>query len=189
MYIAQSKRRSNIAEYILYLWQLEDLLRALKFSPESIFNTLVAPQEPEDVGRQNNLLTWYMQIGELLREEGKAESGHLDHTLHLIADLDDMHRQLLVVDVGERYRGLFARLQPELPRLRATLNDNSISDTELQFRALYAAMLYRMKDTDAKSAAADDVVELVSPCISELARVYGLVERGELDIWKNNDEE
>ena len=35
MYIAQSKRKENIAEYILYLWQLEDLLRALQFSPSS----------------------------------------------------------------------------------------------------------------------------------------------------------
>ena len=31
MDIAQAKRRENIAEYILYLWQLEDLLRALHF--------------------------------------------------------------------------------------------------------------------------------------------------------------
>ena len=36
MDIAQAKRRENIAEYILYLWQLEDLLRALKFSPEAM---------------------------------------------------------------------------------------------------------------------------------------------------------
>ena len=35
MDIAQAKRRENIAEYILYLWQLEDLLRALQFSPAS----------------------------------------------------------------------------------------------------------------------------------------------------------
>ncbi|MFQ9211139.1 MAG: DUF4924 family protein, partial [Alistipes finegoldii] len=42
MDIAQAKRRENIAEYILYLWQLEDLLRALQFSPEAIFSTLIA---------------------------------------------------------------------------------------------------------------------------------------------------
>ena len=34
MDIALAKRRENIAEYILYLWQIEDLLRALQFSPE-----------------------------------------------------------------------------------------------------------------------------------------------------------
>lgn len=35
MYTAQKTRKENIAEYILYLWQLEDLLRALQFSPEA----------------------------------------------------------------------------------------------------------------------------------------------------------
>jgi len=38
MDIAQAKRKENIAEYILYLWQLEDLLRALQFSPEAIYS-------------------------------------------------------------------------------------------------------------------------------------------------------
>ena len=45
MDIAKTKRRENIAEYILYLWQLEDLLRALQFSPEAIFSTLIAPRK------------------------------------------------------------------------------------------------------------------------------------------------
>ena len=45
MYIAQSKRKENIAEYILYLWQLEDLLRALQFSPEAVYSQLVQKQE------------------------------------------------------------------------------------------------------------------------------------------------
>lgn len=48
MYIAQQKRKENIAEYILYLWQLEDLLRALKFSPEAIYNTLVEPNDCDE---------------------------------------------------------------------------------------------------------------------------------------------
>ena len=80
MYIAQAKRKENIAEYILYLWQLEDLLRALRFSPEAIWSQLVAPQIPGDEERQNNLLMWYMDVGSLLREEGKEKTGHLDHT-------------------------------------------------------------------------------------------------------------
>lgn len=43
MDIAQRLRKENISEYILYLWQLEDLLRALQFSPEAIYSQLVAP--------------------------------------------------------------------------------------------------------------------------------------------------
>ena len=35
MDIAKAKRRENIAEYILYLWQLEDLL--LRYRPTMLF--------------------------------------------------------------------------------------------------------------------------------------------------------
>lgn len=45
MDIALAKRRENIAEYILYLWQIEDLLRALQFSPEAIYSQLIARAE------------------------------------------------------------------------------------------------------------------------------------------------
>lgn len=141
MDIALAKRRENIAEYILYLWQIEDLLRALQFSPEAIYSQLIAPRGIEE-GQRHNYLLWYMDIANLLREEGKEEKGHLEHTLHLIGDLNDLHLQLMKLPIGEHYRQTFAKLEPELPRLRAVLG-REMSDIELCFRALYAAMLYR----------------------------------------------
>ena len=50
MDIAQARRRENIAEYILYLWQIEDLLRALQFSPEAIYSQLIAAVNGIDGG-------------------------------------------------------------------------------------------------------------------------------------------
>ena len=165
MDIAQTKRRENIAEYILYLWQLEDLLRALQFSPEAIYSQLVAPRD--------------------IPEEGKEQIGHLDHTLHLIGDLHNLHLQLMELPVGAHYRTTFAQLAPELPRLRLVLGKEAaeMSDTELSFRALYAAMLYRIKGEGEKSPVGD-VIALISPVIGELAALYGKVERGEIDLFK-----
>ncbi len=186
MDIAQLKRRENIAEYILYLWQLEDLLRALQFSPEAIYSQLVAPRDIPEEGK-NNFLIWYMEIGNLLRQEGKEEQGHLNHTLHLIRDLHDLHLQLLELPLGAHYRETFARVAPELPRLRLILGKEraEMSDTELQFRALYAAMLYRIKGEGDKSPVSDTLT-LISPSIGELAAIYGKVERGEVDLFKND---
>jgi len=182
MDIALAKRRENIAEYILYLWQLEDLLRALQFSPEAVHSQLIAPRnlsQPE----QRLYLEWYMDIADLLRQEGKERQGHLDHTLHLIADLHNLHLQLMKLPIGEPYRQTFAKLEPELPRLRAVLG-REMSDIELCFRALYAAMLYRIKGEGGKSAVSD-TIEYVSPVIAELADMYGKVERGEADLFKD----
>lgn len=140
MDIAQGKRRENIAEYILYLWQLEDLLRALQFSPEAIFSTLIAPRKDIADEQKHVFLLWYMDIANLLHQEGKDEKGHLEHTLHLIGDLHDLHLQLMKLPVGEHYCRTYARLKPELPRLRAVLGNPGMNDTELCFRALYAAL-------------------------------------------------
>ena len=184
MDIAQSKRKENIAEYILYLWQLEDLLRALQFSPEAIYSQLVAPREVADEQKHIYLL-WYMDIVNLLRKEGKEQSGHLEHTLHLIGDVHNLHLQLMQNPVGEHYRKTFARLAPQLPMLRTLVKKEDVCDTEICFRALYAAMLYRIKGDKKRAEAINDTIELVSPVVAELAAMYGKVERGEIDLFEN----
>lgn len=182
MLVALQKRRENIAEYILYLWQVEDLLRALQFSPEAIYATLVAKTEGTDEQQKENIFNWYMQIVELLRQEGKAEKGHIDHTLHLIADLHNLHLQLMKLPIGEHYRCTYAPLAAELPRLRTLMDNDDISDTELCFRALYAAMLYRIKGGGERVI--EDTLAVISPAIGELAALHGKVERGELDLFE-----
>ncbi len=184
MDIAQAKRRENIAEYILYLWQLEDLLRALQFSPEAIHSQLVAQRKDLPEERKSVLLMWYMDLANLLQQEGKEAKGHLEHTLHLIADLHDLHLQLLKLPAGAHYRETYAKLEPELPRLRAIVGNPGMNDTELCFRALYAAMLYRIKGESEKSAVTD-TLEYISPVIAKLAAIHGKVERGELDLYKD----
>jgi hypothetical protein len=181
MDIARQKRDENIAEYILYIWQLEDLLRALRFDRRAVLEILVAPREATDEWRRQ-ALEWYMEIAELLQKEGKADGGHLDHTLHLVGEMNDLHLMLLEQPVGSKYRELFARLATSLPALRTTLGRDDISDIELAFRALYAAMLYRMKG--AKAEITDEVLLLVSPVIATLADMYHKVERGEIDLYK-----
>ena len=185
MDIAKAKRRENIAEYILYLGQLEDLLRALQFSPEAIYSTLIAPRKDIAEEQKSIFLMWYLDLATLLQQEGKEEKGHLEHTLHLIQDLHDLHLQLMKLPVGEHYRRTYAKLEPELPRLRAVIGNPGMSDTELCFRALYAAMLYRIKGEGNKSAVTD-TLEFISPVIAELAAIHGKVERGEIDLYKSD---
>lgn len=206
MLTAKQKRRENIAEYILYLWQLEDMLRALELSPEKIYATLVEPHEELDAEQKQALFFWYMDMVNLLKTEGKEKAGHLDHTLHLIGDLNDLHLHLLQAPVGREqgYDKTFAALAPELPKLKASIAGDSemaaegISDMEACFRALYLAMLYRLRGTaapedgpaaektaDAAERYVRDVLEVVSPVVARLAAIYGAAERGEVDLYKD----
>jgi hypothetical protein len=180
MYVARAKRRENIAEYILYIWQLEDLLRALEFSPEAIWARLVAPNEACGEAERQELFMWYMELASLLREEGKAAAGRLDHTLHVINDLQNLHAQLMKLPAGRDYRSAYEVLAPELPRLGALLGREA-GEIELCFRALYAAMLYNMKGEGARVG---DVLTLVSPVVAQLADAHRRIERGELNLFE-----
>ena len=46
-------------------------------------------------------------------------------------------------------------------------------------------MLYRIKGDEKRSAAITEIIELVSPVVAELAAMYGKVERGEVDLFKD----
>lgn len=185
MYIAQSKRKENIAEYILYLWQIEDLLRALQFSPEAVYSQLVQKREGISEADKQTLFLWYMDIANLLREEGKESTGHLEHTLHLINDLNNLHLELLTLPVGERYRVLYSRLAGELPAIKKKLSNDDINDIEVCFRALYSVVLLRIKNRDQDNQYITDVLELISPLIAELTTVFHKIERGEIDMTSN----
>lgn len=182
MYIAQQKRRENVAEYILYLWQLEDLIRALNFSGEAIWSALVEPTGRPQIEKQQ-LFVWYVEFSNLMKEEGKRESGHLQHTLQMIGELQQLSDQLLQLPAGREYKQLFEPLRDELPMLRVVLAKDGVSDIELCFRALYAAMLYRMKGE--KNSSVEDVIDLISPVIALLADTYRRIERGETDIYRS----
>lgn len=182
MYIAKQKRRDNIAEYILYLWQLEDLLRALEFSPERICSTLVDPYADLDDTQRQQLLNWYVEMCNLLQLEGKVQVGHLEHTMHLIAELNDLHLHLLDAPVGREYAALFGPVAGEIAKLRVELKAANASDIELCFRALYSVMLCRMKGVG-ESSYVRDVLEVISPVVAKLAALHRASEQGEIDLF------
>ncbi|MCD7963933.1 MAG: DUF4924 family protein [Rikenellaceae bacterium] len=187
MLIARQKRKENIAEYIIYIWQLEDILRALKFSPEAIYSQLVDKQQVPDQEKME-IFFWYQDIVNLLRSEGKEEHGHLDLTLHLIKDLQELHESLLKLPAGDEYRKIFEPLAAELPQIRARMDKVAMSDIELCLRALYAVILYRIKGDEEHKTFVDDTLALISPVVAQLARIHKEIEDGKFDLYKKTEQ-
>lgn len=183
MYIAKRKRRENIAEYILYIWQLEDLIRAMGFDMQRFSKLILDPQSLSDQERQSAMF-WYEDIANLLISEGKRERGHMSHIDHLLADLHDLHLRLLSSPIGAEYAARFSELEPHMVKLRSSLKvAEGRSDTEIMFVALYSVVLLRLKRAE-ESRHITDVMEVVSPVVASLADHYRRVELGEIDLFK-----
>ena len=47
MIVSEQKRKSNIAEYVIYMYQIEDVIRAYQFDIDAIIENFVMPQLPD----------------------------------------------------------------------------------------------------------------------------------------------
>ena len=76
MYISQQLKQQNIAEYLLYMWQIEDLLRAYHFDMDRIKKDIVDPY-PVSEEQKATLFQWYKDLANMMHDEGVMEKGHV----------------------------------------------------------------------------------------------------------------
>ena len=77
MFIAQQLKERNIAEYLIYMWQVEDLIRANDCDIEKIKSTIISQyQIGED--EKEKLARWYEDLIAMMREEGGGKRSFAD---------------------------------------------------------------------------------------------------------------
>lgn len=144
MLIAQEKRKTNIAEYILYMWQVEDLIRAHQFNMDLIDQGLISQYaQPPKV--KNDIRDWYANLMVMMHREGVREKGHLSFLKTLLAEMNDLHLRLLRDPYEVQYHELYQFAADNLRAFRHKLKDNTTNDIESCLNALYGLLLLRLK--------------------------------------------
>ncbi len=142
MYISKELRKKNIAEYLLYMWQVEDLLRANNLSIENVKKNIVAPYNlPEE--KEKELLEWYSNLIDMMHTEGVAESGHLQINKNVLITLGELHRRLVYSSKVPFYNAAYYKALPFIVEFRNKSNGQEKPELENCFDALY--MVWMMK--------------------------------------------
>ncbi|MBN1599412.1 MAG: DUF4924 family protein [Bacteroidales bacterium] len=144
MLIAREKRKQNIAEYILYLWQIEDTIRACKFNIEMIEERVISQFNVSDKQRAE-IKDWYANLILMMHEEGIKTKGHLMILEDLVRDLELLHNKLINVDKDPAYIEQYKRAQPNIKYFEEKLSDSTSSEIELCLSALYGLLLLRLQ--------------------------------------------
>ena len=142
-------KKDNIAEYILYLWQMEDYLRAF----------------PQNADATQEL----HELNEMMHREGIIDGGHLALANNALAELMDLHVSLL--DEDARYRAAIIRLQPSLNLLKAKTDRPTMSDIEACLVLLYQIMLLKLQKKEISDETAS-VQTLATQVLTFLSRTY-----------------
>ena len=142
-------KKDNIAEYILYLWQLEDYLRAF-------------PEQAESTQELS-------ELNGMMHREGVTEKGHVQLANNALSELEELHTTLLNEDA--MYRAAIIRLQPSLNLLKAKTDRPTMSDIEACFTLLYQIMLLRLQKKEI-SAETASVQQQATALLQFLSRAY-----------------
>ncbi len=144
-------KHDNIAEYILYLWQMEDVVRAFA---------------DDEAMQQNQFLS---DLQQMMRAEGVMEKGHVQLAEIALSEMEDLHIELL--DTEATYRAAYLQLMPQLNLLKSKSDNPSQSDIRMMLVFLYNIMLLKMqKRTISAETAATQ--QQVSRLLAHLSNVY-----------------
>ena len=171
MIIASQKRKENIAEYLLYMWQVEDLIRANGLDIDKIRTNIIdrfAELTPE---QRKEMEEWYDSLIDMMRREGVAERGHLQINRNVIGDLTDLHRQLLADPRFNRYQALYYKVLPYIVELRAKAGDAAEDELETCFTALYGMLMLKLQGKEVSEETARALAEITS-LIATLSAYY-----------------
>lgn len=95
MIIARQKKQENIAEYLLYMWQIEDIIRAFHGDIDTIQKQIIDGYRDQSPETLKEIREWYDNLCEMMRLEGVLEKGHLQINKNVLIDLTDLHQRLL----------------------------------------------------------------------------------------------
>lgn len=147
MLIARQKKQENIAEYLLYMWQLEDILRSYELDIDKVQHFLIDPvchteQEKKEAH------DWYEGLIMMMKSEGVQKEGHLQINKNVIIDLTDLHLRLLKDPKESAYIGIYYNTLPHIITLRAKSGNKDVSEIETCFTALYGYLLLKLRQRD-----------------------------------------
>ena len=144
MYIAQQLKEKNIAEYLLYMWQVEDILRAHHLDPDELKQNYLAQFRATEE-TEKEMEEWYSHLIRMMKEEGIQEGGHLQINRNIILWLTDLHNQLLQSSKFPFYTAAYYKALPYIVELRNKGDKKDVSELENCFDALYGVMLLRLQ--------------------------------------------
>lgn len=180
MNIAEELRQRNVAEYLLFMWQQEDLVRAYGLDIERIEREYLSRFDVDDQ-QLAAMRQHYEDIIDMMRAEGVTEGGHLQVNNNVLIMLRDLHEQLMHSDKHPFYATAYYKALPYIVELRQRSHTQMKSEIENCFEAMYGLLLLRLQG----KAVSDETklaMKAISDFLAQLAAFYKEDKEGTLEL-------
>lgn len=181
MFIASQKKKENIAEYLLYMWQIEDIIRAYNLDIERIQSSIIDAYSGLSPEQRKQLREWYESLIDMMYSEGVTRQGHLQLNKNIIIDLSDLHNRILKSPREPFYTAAFYKALPHIVELRAKSQGAQVGELETCFGALYGILMLRLQHKEVSENTMKAMKDITA-FITLLTEKYHLDKNGELEL-------
>lgn len=180
MIIARQKKKENIAEYVIYMYQIEDLMRACNLDIEVVRKNILSKyNQPEAV--MDEIAYWYDNIIALIKNEKIEQKGHLQEIQNVVADLNDLHLQLLRSPLHPDYKVAYQEAAPVIGQSLAITKKEGASEVEICFEMMYMILLLKLQKKEISNDTAYGIGK-ISKMLAILSEKYKKYEADEIDF-------
>jgi hypothetical protein len=170
MIIAKEKKATNIPEYILYMWQIEDMIRAHNFDIDKIDKNIIQNfDQPDDI--KEEMRVWYTDLINKMANQEIKEKGHLEFLNNLVKELDDLHLSLIQDPNELDYIEVYNKAKPSIKDLKSKARGTVAGDIEASLQGLYGILLLRLKG-ESLNTATQDAMASISRLLALLNEKY-----------------
>ena len=158
MYVAQKLREKNITGYVIYMYQVEDVIRAYSLDLDRIKEEYL-PRFQYTPEQKEKVAEWYGNLISMMREENVQEKGHVQVLRNTMILLSDRHAELLHDPKQPFYSAAYYKALPYIVELRAHGSNREKDEIENCLDAVYGVTLLKMKG----KPVSDDTLQAMQP--------------------------
>jgi hypothetical protein len=176
MLIANQKKESNIAEYILYMWQIEALIRSFNFSIYELEDAVISHYGVSGK-EQLEITNWYKTLIAEMKSQRIKQTGHLLSLREIIEELLMLHNMLINLFKDEKYLLLYGQALPNIDALLAKSDTTKLNEVEICLNGLFGKLSLKIQ----KKLISEDTekaIESFSKLVAYLTHKYHEMKAG-----------
>ena len=177
MLVAQKKQQENIAEYVLYLFQIEDIVRSFNFDIEKIMDAVVKPNLP-DSSFEAQYREWYADIIKEMKRSGLEKKGHLDRVMEVMKELLFLHNTLFAIQGESKYKQLCSNSSSFVAEFREKASMKNQHDVEILIHAMHMKLQFRLRKKEITQET-DEALDAMRIQLAFLVREYHKMKSGD----------
>ena len=181
MLISQKQRQENIAEYLIYMYQIEDIIRAFRFDIDQIMEVFVKPSLP-DSSFLNQYREWYADLIKQMKLQRCDKEGHMESLQEVLLELIYLHNTLISITNDEKYKNLVEQAKSFLDEFKQKSKMQNNHDVEVLVHAMYMKLQLKVRKQEI-SAETEEAMDKMRIQLAYLSREYHRMKSG---TWNFN---